>query len=199
MDAPVLSYAGFVEAGVGDVPPVDSRLVLERLGDGVRITDPPSGWRGAVGQMVVAGVGVLLCVVLVVGLWRALRSPELSAVGALAVMLLGALCMTCAMCVVSWRAATRPAVIEARGGKLRVEQPGIIGGTREWPAGKIRELQGGAGAMGLGPLRVMSEVKVITGWWSTAKRVMGWRRPAEAEWMARVLRKELGLPEPVKS
>jgi hypothetical protein len=45
----------------------------------------------------------------------------------------------------------------------------------------------------------MREVKVITGWWSTARRVMGWRRPAEAEWMARIIRAELGLREPTKS
>jgi hypothetical protein len=189
----ILDYAGPRDRGVDGGPPLDSRLVFERLADGVRITDPPAGWKGGAGPALVAVVAVVLGGALAVWMVEAVNRGDVRRAVLRGIGVVGAGCLAVALVEESRRRAKRPTVIEVRGGKLVIQEPSVLTARMEWAAGKVKAVRTRFAIPTLNPPRMVSAVQIIPAGLEFSREVLRNRPVEEVKWVVGVLKRELGL------
>jgi hypothetical protein len=188
---PVLEYAGPRVDG-----PEYSRLIREELdGGGVRFTDPPVGWGGVMGNVLVSLFGVGLTIVLAILCFDGIRLLDGWATRVWRV------CVPVASAVGTWLVweearlkAKMPTVIEAsRVVGLRVHWPTLIRGKRSWTTAQLKDVRAGMSRATLRGITV-SAVIVMPRRSLLGVRLLENRDAREVRWVVRELRAALGMP-----
>jgi hypothetical protein len=186
-DTPVvLDYAN-PQAG----QPLNSRLIFERLEDGVRFTDPPWGWRGVRRNLVFCALGATLCAVWTVGLIAAISHGGVEEAGGHLLALLVTFSITSFGYSKAKAQATKPTVIEARGGILKAQLV-HSSAPMSWPAHHLSNLRATIPMPAVGPFGMVCDL-VVQEEWGFSVRVLRDCKVAEIKWVVAELRRALKL------
>jgi hypothetical protein len=182
----VLDYAN-PQAG----QPLNSRLIFERFEDGVRFTAPPLGWAAVRGNVVLCAMGAILCVVLIVALIAAAGHGRMGDVLGYVAALLATVSASSFGYSNAKARATKPTVVEVRGGALRV-QFAHLSAPMSWPAHRLSDVRATVPMLGIAPFTMVCDL-LIQPRFRFGVRVLRDRRVVEIKWVVGELRHALKL------
>jgi hypothetical protein len=187
---PILAYARPLEQ---DQQPPTSPVEVHRLpGGGVRLVDPPPTVRAVFLNIVVVALGAPYTLGVIVA---ACLNPSGAAASDLRFVIAIAL-VTLGAAIDAWTRLTRPTVIEAGPGHLRVFVPRFIGHTRQWTGARLPTVQSiGSGVDVLGGFKRICSLRISPSL-GLAVDVLRNRDAAEVRWAIAEIRRATQSQEP---
>lgn len=168
-----------------------TRVIIQSVDGGVRYIDPPVGWKSNTYAIAVAVAGTAMGIVFVI-----LFIPRAPTDGqAVRLMFWGLLVIGFAwMTINSWlkmmRVAQQPTIVEVSNGCLSLVTP--RDGLHRWKAAEVSYVHAGSPRAARTGRRVSSLQISVRG---RTYRILEHRNYVEVKWLAKELRRTMGMPE----